>query len=103
MIATMSTCKLLDKASELGEAILQSEVFLHYIIAKKELSTDRRAQARIRRFTELKDQYEEVQRFGRYHPDHAEVSSAIRKIKREVDLTDSVIAFKQAENELESL
>jgi cell fate (sporulation/competence/biofilm development) regulator YlbF (YheA/YmcA/DUF963 family) len=103
MLATISTLELLDHASDLGQAIIQSEIYIAYIMAKRELQTDATAQELIKQFNELKEQYEEVQRFGKYHPDYDKVSTKIRKIKREVDLTETVAAFKKAERELESL
>ncbi|TWI55802.1 YlbF family regulator [Halalkalibacter nanhaiisediminis] len=103
MLATMSTYELIDEASDLGQAVLQSQPFLTYVMMKRELESDGEAQERIRRFNAMKEHYEEVQRFGKYHPDYDKVSADIRKIKREVDLSPSVIAFKKAENELESL
>ncbi|MFC0558728.1 YlbF family regulator [Halalkalibacter alkalisediminis] len=103
MLATISTFELIDHASDLGQAVIQSETYLAYLEAKKELQADTVAQGRIRKFNQMKDQYEEVQRFGKYHPDYDRVSSDIRKIKREVDLTVTVATFKKAERELESL
>ncbi len=103
MLATISTYELIEEASELGQVVLQSEPFHTYIKTKKELETDPEAQARIRRFNAMKDQFEEVQRFGKYHPDYDKVSADIRQIKREVDLSPTVVAFKKAERELESL
>jgi cell fate (sporulation/competence/biofilm development) regulator YlbF (YheA/YmcA/DUF963 family) len=51
----------------------------------------------------MKDSYEEVQRFGKYHPDYDKVSTEIRQVKREIDLLPSISAFKKAEKELEAL
>ncbi|WP_227935701.1 YlbF family regulator [Alkalihalobacillus deserti] len=103
MLATISTFELVDHASDLGLAVIQSETYIAYIEAKRELQVDAVAQERIQQFNQMKDQYEEVQRFGKYHPDYDKVSSEIRKIKREVDLSGTVITFKKAEKELESL
>ncbi|MDT8859148.1 YlbF family regulator [Alkalihalobacillus sp. MEB130] len=103
MLATMSTFELIDEASDLGQAVIKSNVYQHYLLAKKELQADPDAQERIRKFNQLKDQYDEVQRFGRYHPDYDKVSTDIRKIKREVDLTETVSVFKKAERDLEAL
>lgn len=93
----------MNKTNELGQVILQSEPFQTYVQAKKELEVNADAQARIKRFTKVKEQYEEVQRFGRYHPDYRTVSTEIRQVKREVDSSPQVIAFKKAEQELETL
>ncbi|WP_062048520.1 YlbF family regulator [Bacillus sp. JCM 19034] len=103
MLATMSTIELLDGAEELANAVIQSETYNDYIEAKKILEQDGEAQALIATFNQLKEQYEDVQRFGKYHPDYDKISTEIRKAKRAVDLSDSVVSFKKAERELESL
>ncbi|GAE29125.1 YlbF family regulator [Halalkalibacter hemicellulosilyticus] len=103
MLATMSTIELLDGADELAKAVIESDVYHEYIEAKQKLEKDVEAQKRISAFNHMKDQYEDVQRFGKYHPDYDEISANIRKAKRAVDLTDTVVEFKKAERELESL
>lgn len=57
----------------------------------------------IRQFIRIKEQYEEVQRFGRYHPDYKEVTRKTRAYKREVDMDQNVAAFRRAEMDLQSL
>ena len=64
---------------------------------------DQAAQEKIQTFNSMKDSYEEVQRFGRYHPDYRTVTKAIREAKREMDLHPSIIEYKQAENHLQQL
>ncbi|WP_100404588.1 YlbF family regulator [Bacillus solitudinis] len=103
MLATMTTIGLLDEASELGQAILSSDVYLEYKASKRKLQADDEAQRLIRSFNHMKDQYEEVQRFGKYHPDYDKVSKNIRQVKRELDLLPLVSTFKKAERELEML
>ncbi len=103
MLATMTTVGLLDETDKLGKAIIQSDVFADYVMKKQQLQADGTAQQLIRRFNEMKLQHEEVQRFGRYHPDYKTVSAEIRKLKREMDVNPSVAAFRKAERELESL
>ena len=50
-------------------------------------------QTLIQQFTAMKERYEEVQRFGKYHPDYTTVSMKMRELKRSVDLHDKVAAF----------
>lgn len=47
--------------------------------------------------------YDEVQRFGRYHPDYQEVMLTTRRLKREYEMHDTVVAFKQSETALQQL
>ena len=51
----------------------------------------------------MKEQYEDVQRFGKYHPDYKTIMKEIRRLKREMDLDENVSEFRKAENDLQSL
>ncbi|MET3505159.1 YlbF family regulator [Halalkalibacter oceani] len=103
MLVTMSTLELMEETDALSQAILLSEPFSEYKRAKNELQEDKEAQECIRRFNAVKEQYEDVQRFGKYHPDYKRISTEIRERKREMDVMPTVVAFKKAERELESL
>ncbi|MDY0396280.1 YlbF family regulator [Virgibacillus halophilus] len=54
-------------------------------------------------FNHIKEEYEEVQRFGRYHPDYNEIMKAVRTNKREMDMNDKVAAYKVAERNVQNL
>ncbi|WP_455661858.1 YlbF family regulator [Pradoshia sp.] len=103
MLATIETVEIMDQSERLAQEIIQSEVGLHYIDSLRQMKLDPVAQEKIQTFNSLKDSYEEVQRFGRYHPDYKTVTRAIREAKREMDLHPSIIEYKQAENGLQQL
>ncbi|MCM3759324.1 YlbF family regulator [Alkalihalobacillus oceani] len=103
MLVTMSTLELMEETDALSQAILLSEPFSEYKRTKNELQEDKEAQECIRQFNAIKEQYEDVQRFGKYHPDYKRISTEIRERKREMDVMPTVVAFKKAERELESL
>ncbi len=103
MLATIETVEIMDHAERLAQEIIQSEVGLHYLDSLKKMRLDQAAQEKIQTFNSMKDSYEEVQRFGRYHPDYRTVTKAIREAKREMDLHPSIIEYKQAENHLQQL
>ncbi|WP_017727179.1 YlbF family regulator [Halalkalibacterium ligniniphilum] len=103
MITSIATSTLLEEADLLGAMILESEPFQAYLQCRGELELDNEAQALIRQFNDLKLDYEDVQRFGKYHPDYDKVSTEIRQLKRTLDLHPTVVAFKKAEKELETL
>ncbi len=103
MLATIETVEIMDQAERLAQEIIQSEVGLHYIDSLRQMKLDPVAQEKIQTFNSMKDSYEEVQRFGRYHPDYKTVTRAIREAKREMDLHPSIIEYKQAENGLQQL
>jgi cell fate (sporulation/competence/biofilm development) regulator YlbF (YheA/YmcA/DUF963 family) len=103
MLATIETVEIMDQAERLAQEIIQSEVGLHFINSLRKMKLDPVAQEKIQTFNAMKDSYEEVQRFGRYHPDYKTVTRAIREAKREMDLHPSIIEYKQAENGLQQL
>ena len=51
----------------------------------------------------MKERYEEVQRFGRYHPDYNIVMKSIRVQKRDLDMNEQVAALRLAENDVQEL
>jgi len=101
MIATLEYVNILDRSEELGEMVLDSDVMEEYNRLRQELDEDQEAQQLIKNFAKLKDSYEEVQRFGRYHPDYNDIMKQVRSKKREMDLNDKVAAFKVAERNLQ--
>ncbi|MGM9928981.1 MAG: YlbF family regulator [Bacillus sp. (in: firmicutes)] len=103
MIATMERIEILQSADELVEMISQSEIGENYFISLYKLKNDAEAQQKIQRFVSMKERFEEVQRFGKYHPDYKYVNLETRTRKREMDLHPTVIEFKQAENKLQEI
>lgn len=103
MLATSERITLLENADELAEMVLQSDIAEHYRFCLYKLQTNQETQNKIRLFVNLKDRYEEAQRFGKYHPDYKKVMMEIRVAKREMDLDDRVAEYKRAENDLQFL
>jgi len=103
MLATIEQLELLNKAEELGKMIIDSDLVEHYINARKQMLENKETQEKIRRFVKLKDLYEDVQRFGKYHPDYKQIMTDVRLAKREVDLDDLVAEFRRAETDLQTL
>jgi cell fate (sporulation/competence/biofilm development) regulator YlbF (YheA/YmcA/DUF963 family) len=103
IIATLESVMILDGAEHLARMIVESEIAEEYRRCYNKLQKDRAAQTLIQRFVSIKERYEEVQRFGKYHPDFSTVSTEIRGLKRELDLHDTVVAFKKAETEMQKL
>ncbi|NNU82458.1 YlbF family regulator [Geobacillus sp. BMUD] len=102
-IGTLERIEILDKAEALAKMIVESDVADEYRRAFWRLKQDSRAQQLIARFVKLKERYEEVQRFGKYHPDYRDVMKEVREAKRELDLHETVAAFKEAEKAMQEL
>ncbi|AXI31179.1 regulator [Priestia megaterium] len=103
MLTTMRTVELLDESDHVANMVLQSDVAENYRQCLYRLNKDSHAQALIAEFVKIKEQYEDVQRFGKYHPDYKTITRQVRDVKRQVDLHTTIAAFKKAENELQKL
>lgn len=103
MIATLEYVDILDKSEVIAKMVLHSEVYEAYMEAKLAMENDPETQVLIKEFTQVKDQYEDVQRFGRYHPDYSEIMKTVRMKKRAMDLNDKVATFKIAERKFQGL
>lgn len=103
LFLTTESVRILDKAEELSQMILKSEVADQYRHSFYQLKQDEKAQAIIQKFMKTKERYEDVMRFGKYHPDYQQISKEMREVKRELDLNDHIAAFKKAERSLQTL
>jgi cell fate (sporulation/competence/biofilm development) regulator YlbF (YheA/YmcA/DUF963 family) len=103
MLATSERVELLENAEQLAKMVLESDIAEQYHISLYKLKSNKETQRKISRFVGLKELYEEVQRFGKYHPDYKKVMTQIREYKRDMDLDPLVAEFKIAENDLQNL
>src|SRR5690625_2104956 len=103
MIATLEHVDILDRAEQLGQKILQCEVVKQYKQAKYDLQKDEYAQQLIRDFVATKEDYDDVQRFGRYHPDYNQIMKNVRSTKRKMDMNDKVASYKIKERQVQNL
>ncbi|WP_100403132.1 YlbF family regulator [Bacillus sp. FJAT-42315] len=103
LTATLEKIHTMEQAEQLGQMVLLSDIAEKYRVCYSLLYTTSETREKIQRFSRLKDLYEEVQRFGRYHPDYSRVMKEIREAKRDMDLDENVAAFRVAEKELQTL
>lgn len=101
MIITDAYLDMMDETDQLITYILQSDVMHDYQTKKNALQSDEEAQALITAFEKMKDDYEDVQRFGMYHPDYYDIMRNVRSIKRKMDMHETVAAFKIAERQMQ--
>ncbi|HWL12504.1 MAG TPA: YlbF family regulator [Ureibacillus sp.] len=103
MIMTSEWAFILDEADELSAMILSSEQAQKLRIAYNEVYSDEKLVHQIYAFSRMKEQYEDVQRFGKYHPDYHTIMKQIRQQKRSLDTDDRVANLKLAENDFQDL
>lgn len=103
MMMTGEWMTIIEQAEGLADMLLTSEVVAEYRKAYNDVYSDAVLVAEIQAFTAMKERYEEVQRFGRYHPDYNIVMKSIRVQKRELDMNERVAALRLAENDVQYL
>ncbi|KOS69597.1 regulator [Lysinibacillus contaminans] len=103
MMMTSEWAIILDMADELCEMILSSEPANELQHAYNAVYSDAQLVEAIQAFGRMKEQYEDVQRFGKYHPDYHTIMKSIRQQKRELDLNEKISALKLAENDFQDL
>ena len=103
MLMTSEWAFILDEADMLSAMILSSEQAQNLRLAYKAVYGDADLAAQVKAFSRLKEQYEDVQRFGKYHPDYHTIMKKIREQKRTLDLNEKVAQLKVAENDYQDL
>ncbi|WP_070120221.1 YlbF family regulator [Bacillus marinisedimentorum] len=103
MLATLESIQIIDQAEELSAMMFDSDMMENYRRSKEKMESDPEALELIAAFSKLKEQYEEVQRFGKYHPDFKKVTTEVMELKRKLDLHDTIAEFKKAEEELQEV
>ncbi|SHM87505.1 YlbF family regulator [Gracilibacillus kekensis] len=103
MLATMEIVDILDESEALGQMVIESDIMQNFNKAKETMDQDQEAQDLISHFTKVKESYDEVERFGRYHPDYSKIMKEIRVAKREMDMHETIAAYKMAETDLQKL
>ncbi|WOV85175.1 YlbF family regulator [Sporosarcina jeotgali] len=101
MMMTDEWLAIIEQTDELADMILSSDVLVEYRSAHQAVYGDPDLVKKIRNFSDMKDRYEEVQRFGRYHPDYSIVMKSIRLDKRALDMNEKVAALRLAENDVQ--
>lgn len=103
MLTTIERVEILDKTDQLSHMIVNSDIADVFRFHYKKLHENMETREKIAAFTKMKDLYDDVQRFGRYHPDYKQIMTETRVKKREMDMDENVVNFRKAESQLQSL
>lgn len=94
---------MLEKTDELVQLIIRSELMKVYIERKERLLKSSAVQEKMNDFLRAKERFEEVRRFGTYHPDYKQVRKEAYLQLRVIEMDEEIAAFKEAERDLEDL
>lgn len=103
MMMTSEWVMILEEVQDLNTMIRSSEQFANLLKAHLAVYSDEELVRKINDFQRMKDQYEDVQRFGKYHPDYQTIMKSVRAKKRELDVNDKISALRLAENDYQDL
>ncbi|GGG87022.1 YlbF family regulator [Staphylococcus pragensis] len=100
---TEETMSILDDIDVLSDMIVQSELYYDYREAQERLNHEDEAHLMYQAFLKSKMKYDEVMRFGKYHPDYQNVMMDTRRRKRAYEMLPVVMDYKSKEVALQNL
>ncbi|WP_436952543.1 YlbF family regulator [Staphylococcus shinii] len=100
---TEETLTVLDEIEALSDKILESRLYQEYRQAEQALANNDEAHLLYQAFLKSKDKYDEIMRFGKYHPDYQNVMLDTRKRKRAYEMLPVVMDHKQKEVALQEI
>lgn len=100
---TEEVIDILDDIEGLANKIMNSELFAAYKQASHKLEENDEAHLLYEAFLNSKEKYDEVTRFGRYHPDYQRYMLETRKRKRAYEMLPVVMEYKKYEVALQDL
>ena len=100
---TMMSFEIMDMLDSLNDMVTDTEEYNNYCYYKKLLDTDREVSQMIKKFVALKEDFEEVQRFGKHHPDFSSKRRELNQFKKSLDMTPIVMEYRRAEFQLQSM
>lgn len=92
-----------DAIEQLVEAILASPQVQDYQAKQVSLMADQDLQDQLAQFQELQASYEDQKEFAKYRPEVSQLRRQILRLKREIDMTQTMQDFRLAEVTLQSL
>lgn len=75
----------------------------NYRLKRQKFENDRELQGQLFAFQELKDSYEEVKEYAAFRPDVRDLKRQVLRMKRQIDLNEVIIGYRQAEFDLQTI
>ena len=75
----------------------------NYRLKRQKFENDRELQEQLFAFQELKDSYDAAKAYEAFRPDVRELKRQVLRMKRQIDLNEVVIGYRQAEFDLQTI
>ncbi|MCK5762021.1 MAG: YlbF family regulator [Candidatus Izimaplasma sp.] len=95
--------KVINLVYELVDEIKNSETYIRLLELKDLMDTDTATIKLITDFNEDKTKYNEVSKYGEYHPDLKEVKIALSKSKEALFANETISEYKKLEKEVQKI
>lgn len=102
-MAQLDMAEVIVKTETLSAMIARSDIAKAYRSSKQEMEIDPEVAILIKDFNHKKNLYEDVARFGKYHPDYLRIRKEVFETKRSIERHPVIARFKEAEKDLEEL
>lgn len=102
MLATMDF-EIMDLLDSLNDMVMNTEEYKNYCKYKGLLDMDDEVRNMIKHFARLKEDFIDVERFGKYHPDFSSKRREINQYKKMLDMHPIIMEYRRAEFQLQSL
>lgn len=103
VMSELDMTELTLKAYELGQLINHSAEVADYLYWKSVVDSDADVQVVAKQFAKAKEQFQECERFGRFHPDYHAAKDRMKEVQARLDTFDCVQRFKVAEQAVDAL
>ena len=94
---------IINQTYELVDEIKENEIYIRLVELKHIIETDQDIVALVETFNKVKVKYEEVQKYGKYHPDLKKVSLELKDIKETLYTNGIIKEYKQLEKKLQRM
>ncbi|WP_274655137.1 YlbF family regulator [Paenibacillus humicola] len=101
--SVLDMAALLLTAYDIGDMVNQSAEVAEYAYWKTAVERSDDVRKLALQFQKAKEQFEECERFGRFHPNYHEAKEKVEAIQRQLDEIECVSRFKSAELAVDAL
>lgn len=95
--------EIMDSLDSINDMVTRTEEYENYCNYKDLLETNREVSSMIKHFKRLKEDFVDVERFGKYHPDFSAKRKEINQYKKALDMNLIIMEYRRAEFQLQSL
>ncbi len=95
--------EVMDRIDHLNVMVRETDIYKYYCRYSRLLEEDAEVAGLISEFNRMKVDFEEVSRFGKYHPDFSAKRRELNNFKKTLDMHPVVMEYRRAEFQLQEM